>query len=169
MDDVGYGSGAEDKEGARRVRSVHDLVGVRRARWPARRVAGMEQVGAILLDHGPLSRKHVEELVLLFVPVPVGGARPRLQRMHVGAELGQPALVGKVQPLGGAVHLRIFLVCVIYRCLVISDDHLDPPKVCHARCGSLMLAGGYSPPPQASDGPGSPARKQTSASGPVKG
>src|SRR5918995_3509339 len=108
--------------------------------------------GAILLDHGPLARKHVEELVLLFVPVPMGGARPRLQRMHVGAELGQPALVGKVQPLGGAVHLRIFLVCVIYRCLVVSDDHLDPPKICHARCGSLMLAGGYSPP-RASDVP----------------
>ena len=62
-----------------------------------------------------------------------------------GRRTGSTALVGKVQPLGGAVHLRIFLVCVIYRCLVFSDDHLDPPKVCHARCGSRMLAGGYSP------------------------
>ena len=92
MDDVGYRPGAEDKEGARRVRSVHDLVGVLRARWPARRVAGMEQVGAILLDHGRLSRKHIQELVLLFVPVPVGGARRRLQRMHVAPNWVNPPL-----------------------------------------------------------------------------
>src|SRR5687767_3097693 len=65
--------------------------------------------------------------------------------MDVGAELGQPTLVGKVQLLGCAVHLRIFLVRVYYRWLVFSDYHLHPPKVCHARYGSRMLAGGYSP------------------------
>jgi hypothetical protein len=46
---------------------------------------------AVLLDHGSLARDDVEELVLLFVPVPLGGARPRRQCLDVGAVLGQPA------------------------------------------------------------------------------
>src|SRR5215211_8542595 len=110
------------------------MVGVGHSSWPARRVAGMEQVRTVLLDHGRLARKHVEELVLFFVPMPVGRPRPRLQRMDVGAELGQPALVGQVQPLGWAVILRIFLVRVDHRCLAFPDDHLDPPKVCAVPC-----------------------------------
>jgi hypothetical protein len=81
------------------------MVGVSRVRWPAGRVARTEEVGAILLDHSLLARKHVEELALLFVPVPVGRARPRLQGLDVGDELGQPARLRKVQRLAGAVHL----------------------------------------------------------------
>jgi hypothetical protein len=33
----------------------------------------------------------------------------------------------------------------IHRGLVFSDDHLGPPKVCRARLGSRLLAGGSSP------------------------
>ena len=120
-------------------------MGVGRARWPARSVAGMEQVGG----HPPGSRSPLPKAYTGTRP-PLRASAGRRSATPVaayarGAELGQPALVGKVQPIGGAVHLRIFLVCVIYRCLVFSDDHLDPLKVCHARCGSRMLAGGYSP------------------------
>ena len=53
---------------------------------------GWSRWGAILLDHGRLSRKHIQELVLLFVPVPVGGARRRLQRMHVAPNWVNPPL-----------------------------------------------------------------------------
>jgi hypothetical protein len=60
----------------------------------------MKQMSTILLDHGRFARKHVEELVFLFVPVPVECIfRARLQRLDVGAELGQPARVGILQPL----------------------------------------------------------------------
>ena len=76
-------------------------MGLRRARRPAGRVAGMKQMSTILLDHGRFARKHVEELVFLFVPVPVETVltHARLQRLDVGAELGQPARVGILQPL----------------------------------------------------------------------
>ena len=47
----------------------------------------MKQMSAILLDHGHLARDDVEELVFLLVPVPVGRARARLERVDVGAEL----------------------------------------------------------------------------------
>jgi len=85
---------------------------------------------AIFLDHGRLARKHVEELVFLFVPVPVARARPRLQRLDVRDELGQPALLGEVQGLTGSIGLLIFCGSPIYRCLVFSYDHIGPPKVC---------------------------------------
>jgi hypothetical protein len=58
----------------------------------------------------------------------------------VGAELGQPALVGKMQPLGWAVIPRIFLVRVNYRRLVFSDDHLVPPYACAERPDELNFA-----------------------------
>jgi hypothetical protein len=74
-------------------------MGVRRARRPAGGVAGMKQMSTILLDHGRFARKHVEELFFLFVPVHVGSSCARLQRLDVGAELGQPARVGILQPL----------------------------------------------------------------------
>src|SRR5918998_5071461 len=140
MDDVGYRPGAEDEVGAGRARTVHHLVGVRHPRRPAGRVARTERVGTVLLDHGRLARDDVEELVLLLMPVPIGGARPRLQRVDVGAELGQPALVGKMQPLGWAVIPRIFLVRVNYWRLIFSDDHLVPPFACAVRADGLNFA-----------------------------
>jgi hypothetical protein len=63
-----------------------------------------------------------------------------VQRVNVGAELGQPALVGKMQPLGWAVIPRIFLVRVNYRRLVFSDDHLVPPSACAVRADELNFA-----------------------------
>src|SRR5919107_1452604 len=80
VDDVGHRPRAEDEVGAGLPRTVHDLVSVRRSRRPACCVAGVEGMRAIFLDHGRLARNHVEELVFLFVPVPVARARPRLQR-----------------------------------------------------------------------------------------
>src|SRR5215210_1250540 len=77
MGDVVCHPGAEDEKGAGGVRTVQDLVGVRRARRPAGCVAGIKWMGAVLLDHGRLARKHVEELVLLFVPVSDGRPCPR--------------------------------------------------------------------------------------------
>src|SRR5918998_479378 len=68
VDGVACHPGAEDEVRAGCVRTVHDLMAVRRARRPAGRVAGMEGVNAIFLDHGSLARKHVKELVFVFVP-----------------------------------------------------------------------------------------------------
>ena len=65
-------------------------------------------MGAIFLNHGRLPGKHVEQLVLLFVPVPVAGARARLQRLDVRDELGQPALLGEVHRLAGSIRLLLF-------------------------------------------------------------
>jgi hypothetical protein len=107
--DVGHRPRAEDEVGAGLPRTVHDLVGVRHARRPACRVAGVEGMRAIFLDHGRLPGKHVEQLVLLFVPVPVGRARARLQRLDVGNELGQPTLLGEVHRR--SLRLRAPYVC----------------------------------------------------------
>jgi hypothetical protein len=72
--------------------------------------------------------------------VAVGRACPRLERVEVSAELGQPAHVGQGQQLGWAIIARIFLVGVDHRCLAFPDDHLDPPKV----CAVPFLVPGYS-------------------------
>ena len=63
-------------------------------------------MGAVLFDHGRLTREHEEEDEFLFVPVSPRRSRPRLQRLAEIAELGQPTRVGIAQPLEGAVLLR---------------------------------------------------------------
>ena len=107
---------------------------------PAGQQAASQRVEAVVLDHGRLAPDNVEELVLLLVPVPVGGARPRLQRVEVGAKLGKPTLVGKMEPLGWAVIPRIFPVRVNYRRLVLSDDHLVPSSAGAVRADELNFA-----------------------------
>src|SRR5215208_6523978 len=139
VDDVGHRPRAEDEVGAGLPRTVHDLVSVRRTRRPACRVAGVEGMRPIFLDHGRLARKHVEELVFLLVPVPVPRARARLQRLDVRDELGQPALLGEVQRLTGSIGLLIFCGSPIYRCLVFLYDHLGAPKVWYLQMNLTML------------------------------
>src|SRR5215210_186357 len=134
MDDIVSHPGTEDEVGARCLRTVYDLVGIAGASRPAGRVSSTQRMGAVVLDHGRRPREHVEELVRLLVPVPLRGARPGLQRLDVGAKLGQPASLRIIQP---------FLGLVIRRWRVFSDDHLYPPKVCrvHMRTQPCILQG----------------------------
>ena len=78
MNDVACHPGAEDEVGAGCSRTVHDMMGVPHARRPTGRVTRVKQVRSVLLDHSRLARKHVDELVYLFVPVPLRESRPRL-------------------------------------------------------------------------------------------
>ena len=83
-------------------------------------------MGTVLFDHGRLAREHVEKFVFLFVPVPIGRAGPWLQRLDIGAELGQSAHFGIAQQGEGALALCPVLGALIVLWLIFSNDHLFP-------------------------------------------
>ena len=72
------------------------MMGVGLAMPPARRIAGAQQVFAVIVDDGRLTIEDVEKFVLCLMPMPVRGHTAGGQRLQMDAELGQPARVGQV-------------------------------------------------------------------------
>ena len=81
-------------------------------------------MGTVLFDQSRLAGEHIEKFVFLFVPVPVGRAGPWLQRLDIGAELGQSAYFGIAQQFEGAVALCPVLGALIALWQIFSNDHL---------------------------------------------
>src|SRR5262249_36595506 len=70
--------------------AVDQAMGDAAAGLEARRVAGLEHGLAIVFLEHELAFEHVDEFVLLLVPVPQRRRRSRLDACDVDAELGQP-------------------------------------------------------------------------------
>src|SRR5438128_598570 len=81
-------------------------------------------MGAVILDHRRLAREHIKKLVFLFVPVSVGRTGSWLERLDIGAEMGQSPRFGITKQFEGAVTLCPVLSALIVLRLIFSDDHL---------------------------------------------
>src|SRR5450755_2392594 len=92
-------------------------------------------MGAVILDHRRLPREHVEKLVFLFVPVSFGRTGPWLERLDIGAEMGQSPYFGIAKQFEGTVTLCPVLSALIVLWLIFSDDHLFSVGACHSNCG----------------------------------
>src|SRR5258706_11168817 len=95
------------------------------SRRPARGIAWMEHMRSIILQHGRLTGQHVEEFILLFVPMPLGGVGPGLQRFHVGAKLRDVPGVRIVEPLTGSSLRPFCRAGFAAPHLALSHDHVD--------------------------------------------
>src|SRR5262245_56673769 len=71
------------------VAAVHQAMAVRQAGLPGRRLAGPQHGLAAVLAQNHLAFEHVDELVLLLMPVALRRGGSRLQGADVDTELGQ--------------------------------------------------------------------------------
>src|SRR5262245_7654791 len=96
---------------------------VRGSGRPAGRIAGMKYMVTVVFNHGRLARDQVQKLVLCFVPMSFDGSRPWLERLDIGAALGQSADLRVAQQFEGSVALRPVLCALIVLWLILSNDH----------------------------------------------
>src|SRR5215510_11402468 len=89
---------ADGKKDRVAIAAVHEMMAVRDAGLEAGGLTGPNDGLAVILDQHQFAFDHVDELVLLFVPMPCRRRGARLEAEQIDTELGQVCAVAERLP-----------------------------------------------------------------------